>query len=72
MIQAVVARVVTSTLAAVLTERFAMNVLVLLASWLASKTKNDLDDQLVEALKDSLDRDHGQPMNLYDEIRKKD
>lgn len=72
MIQAVVARVVTTTLAAVLTERFVMNVLVLLASWLASKTKNDLDDQLVEALKDALDKDHGQPRNLYDEIRKKD
>lgn len=72
MIQAVVARVVTSTLAAVLTERFVMNVLVLLASWLASKTKNDLDDQLVEALKDALDKDHGRPRNLYDEIRKKD
>ena len=72
MIQSIVAKVVTTTLAAVLTERFIMNVLVLLASWLASKTENDLDDQLVEALKDALDKDHGQPRNLYDEIRKKD
>ena len=72
MIQSIVAKVVTTTLAAVLTERFVMNVLVLLASWLASKTENDLDDQLVEALKDALDKDHGQPRNLYDDIRKKD
>lgn len=64
----VIARIGT----ALFTEKVVINLVVILASWLASKTENDLDDQLVEALKDALDKDHGQPRNLYDDIRKKD
>lgn len=55
---------------ALLTEKVIINLVIILASWLASKTKNDLDDQLVEALKDALDKDHGKPVkNLYDQVK---
>lgn len=72
MIRAVAARVVTTTLATVLTERFIMNVLVLLAEWAVKRWGNDLAADLFQQFKDALDRDHGQPRNLYDDIRKKD
>lgn len=72
MIQAVAARVVASTLAAVLTERFVMNVLVLLAEWAVNRWGNDLAGDLFEQFKLALDRDGGQQMNLYDEIRHKE
>lgn len=71
MIRAVAARVLATTLAAVLTERFIMNVLVLLAEWAVKRWGNDLAGDLFEQFKDALDKDHGQPMNLYDEIRRK-
>lgn len=72
MIKSVAAKVVTTTLAAVLTERFIMNVLVLLAEWAVNQWGNDLAADLFQQFKDALDRDHGQPRNLYDDIRKKD
>lgn len=70
MIQAVAARVLATTLAAVLTERFVMNVLVILAGWAVKRWGNDLAGDLFEQFKEALDRDNGQPMNLYDEIRR--
>jgi len=52
------------------TEKVLMNLLVVLASWLAKRTTNDLDDQLVEAVKGGLDKKSGFPAgNLYDEVK---
>jgi len=65
----ILASVMSSLLRGILTEKVLINLVVILASWLASKTKNDLDDQLVGALKEALDKDHGQPKNLYRELR---
>lgn len=54
-----------------LTEKVLTNLVVLLASWLASKTSNDLDDQIVQTIKDGLDKQNGQPRNLYQEVKAK-
>lgn len=54
---------------AMLTEKVMVNLVVIMAEWLASRTKNDLDDRLVEAVKEALDKDHGRPGNLYQEVR---
>lgn len=56
-------------LRSMMTEKVLVNLVVILAEWLASRTKNDLDDRLVAAVKDALDKDQGTPCNLYDEVR---
>ncbi len=71
MIPTIAARVLASVMAAILTERFLVNVLVILAEWAVNRWGNDLAGDLFQQFKDSLDKDHGQPMNLYDEIRRK-
>lgn len=71
MIPAIAARVLASVMAAILTERFLVNVLVILAEWAVNRWGNDLASDLFQQFKESLDKDHGQPMNLYDEIRRK-
>lgn len=72
MIRAVAAKVVATTIATMLTERFVMNVLVILAEWAVKRWGNDLAGDLFRQFKESLDRNHGQPMNLYNEIRDRD
>lgn len=72
MIRAVAAKVVATTIATVLTEKFVMNVLVILAEWAVKRWGNDLAADLFRQFRDALDRDHGQPMNLYNEIRDRD
>ena len=71
MIRAVAAKVVATTIATVFTEKFLVNVLVILAEWAVKRWGNDLAGDLFRQFKEALDRDHGQPMNLYDEIRRK-
>ncbi len=71
MIRAVAARVIATSLAAMLTERFVMNVLVILAEWAVKRWGNDLAADLFRQFKEALDRDHGKPANLYDEIRQR-
>jgi len=67
---AVLATVLFRIGAAIFTEKVLMNLLVILASWLAKRTTNDLDDQLVEAVKEGLDKKSGTPAgNLYDAIK---
>lgn len=71
MIRAVAAKVLATTLTAVLTEKFVMNVLVILAGWAVKRWGNDLAEDLFEQFQDALDRDHGTPMNLYNEIKER-
>lgn len=55
---------------ALFTEKVIINLIVMLAEWVAKRTKTDLDDRLVEILKDALDKDHGKPVkNLYDQVK---
>lgn len=57
-------------LTALFTEKVVTNLVVILASWIAKRTSNDLDDQMVEAIKDGLDKKAGKPAgNLYDRIK---
>lgn len=56
--------------ATLFTEKVLMNLLVILATWLARRTTNDLDDSLVQAIKEGLDKQSGQPANnLYDRVK---
>lgn len=71
MIRAVAAKVLATTLTSVLTEKFIMNVLVILAGWAVKRWGNDLAEDLFEQFRDALDRDHGTPMNLYSEIKER-
>lgn len=71
MIKALAAGVISRLVTSLLTERFVINVAILLLEWLVKRTENDLDDRLLEHLKDALDNDHGTPLNLYDEIKRK-
>lgn len=71
MIRAVAAKVLATTLTSVLTEKFIMNVLVILAGWAVRRWGNDLAEDLFEQFRDALDRDHGTPMNLYSEIKER-
>lgn len=69
MIRAALVKVGASLLAAVLTEKFLINLVLLLAEWLAKRTANDLDNRIVAELRDALDKKGGQPArNLYQEI----
>lgn len=71
MIRAVAAKVVATTIATVLTEKFVMNVLVILAEWAVKRWGNDLAADLFRQFKEALDCDHGKPANLYNEIRER-
>lgn len=56
--------------AALFTEKVLVNLIVVLADWAAKRTSNDLDDRLVEALKDALDKQQGKPnTNLYAQVK---
>ena len=69
MVRVVLARVGVTLVTALLTDKFIINALVLLLEWLASKTSNDMDDRLVQVLKESLDKRGGKPVNLYQEVK---
>lgn len=71
MIRAVAAKVFATTLTTVLTEKFIMNILVILAGWAVKRWGNDLAEDLFEQFRDALDNDHGTPLNLYNEIKEK-
>ncbi|HEY9815330.1 MAG TPA: hypothetical protein V6D20_05955 [Candidatus Obscuribacterales bacterium] len=64
--------VLKTLLATFLTERFLLNLIVLLADWAAKKTSNDLDNKMVDELRKSLDKQEGwQVWNLYEEVKEK-
>lgn len=53
-----------------LTEKVLMNFILITASWLAKKTSTDLDDNLVLAIKNGLDKKNGVPQgNIYDNVK---
>ena len=52
------------------TEKVLMNLLLIMAAWLAKKTSTDLDDKLVVALREGVDKKNGVPQgNVYDNIK---
>lgn len=67
--RALLAKTLMTTLTALLTERFLLNLLALLAEWAVKRWGNDLAEDLFAHFKDALDRQHGQPSNLYTQIR---
>lgn len=70
MIKIVLLQVIKSLLAAVFTEKFIINLVLLLADWLTKRTSNDLDNQLVTQLRYSLDKQAGRPANnLYERLK---
>ena len=55
-----------------LTEKVLINLLLILASWLAKKTTTDLDDNLVVALREGLEKKNGVAQsNVYDNVKAK-
>ena len=69
-IGAVVVSVLFNLVKVFFTEKVLTNLVVVIASWLAKRTSNDLDDQLVSAIKDGLDKKSGKPAgNLYDRVK---
>lgn len=48
------AKVAASIGTSLLTEKFVIRMFLIVAEYLAKSSKNDLDDQLVEALKENL------------------
>lgn len=71
MIKTVALQVLKTLVTSLFSERFVINLLVLLGEWAVKRWGNDLMGDLFEQFKDSLDRDHGQPMNLYAEVKKR-
>lgn len=66
----VIAKTLFTIGASVFTEKVLMNLLVIIATWLARKTTNDLDDQMVAAIKQGLDHSGGVKQgNLYDKVK---
>lgn len=54
----------------IFTEKVLMNLSVLLLSWIAKRTSNDLDDQVVDLIKNRLDRKNGEfKPNLYKGVK---
>lgn len=71
MLQAVAVKLFTGIAAAILTDKFLVNAIVLTLEAVAKKTKNQYDDQLVKALKEALDHNKARSTNLYQEVKKK-
>lgn len=66
----VIAKTLFTVGATMFTEKVMMNLLLILATWLAKKTSTDLDDNLVVAIKNGLDQKNGVPQgNIYDNVK---
>lgn len=69
---AVLIAVVFNILRAMFTEKVITNLVVIMAEWLAKRSSNDLDDQIVSAIKEGLDKKRGAPANnLYNNLKTK-
>ena len=70
-IQTILLTVAKTVLTSVLTEKVILNFAVILLEWLVKRTSNQLDDQLLRALKDALDNNPAKAntTNLYREIK---
>ncbi|MDA5564376.1 hypothetical protein PJK54_11945 [Cobetia sp. MMG027] len=64
---AVILKILTSMATTLLTERFLLNLLIVLAERLAKSTSNTLDDQIVRELKRAVE---GSKPTLYNEVKK--
>ncbi|WP_417358591.1 hypothetical protein [Gallaecimonas pentaromativorans] len=64
---AVILKILTSMATTLLTERFLLNLLIVLAERLAKSTSNTLDDQIVRELKRAVE---GSKPTLYSEVKK--
>lgn len=64
---AIVLKILTSMATTLLTERFLLNLLIVLAERLAKSTSNTLDDQIVRELKRAVE---GSKPTLYNEVKK--
>lgn len=64
---AVILKILTSMATTMLTERFLLNLLIVLAERLAKSTSNTLDDQIVRELKRAVE---GSKPTLYSEVKK--
>ncbi|GED43179.1 hypothetical protein [Cobetia marina] len=64
---AIVLKILTSMATTLLTERFLLNLLIVLAERLAKSTDNKLDDQIVRELKRAVE---GSKPTLYSEVKK--
>ncbi|MDH2289973.1 MULTISPECIES: hypothetical protein [unclassified Cobetia] len=64
---AIVLKILTSMATTLLTERFLLNLLIVLAERLAKSTSNTLDDQIVRELKRAVE---GSKPTLYSEVKK--
>lgn len=71
MIRVLTSQIAAGLFSALFTDRFVLNSVVVLLEWLSRRTTNDLDDKLVEQLKQALDKNCGSEVNLYDELRKR-
>jgi len=70
MIRSVLARTLTTLITTFLTEKFILNLLVMMAEWAVVRWGNDLAEDLFEQFKRELDNDNNEPVNLYDDTRK--
>lgn len=52
-----------------LTDRFVINVVVVLLQWLVNRTQNDLDNKVFAEVKKALDKNYGSEVNLYKQLR---
>lgn len=69
MIRVALAQMARTLFTAIFTEKFLINVFLLLAEWLARRTETDVDDKIVAQLREALGKSRGQPTrNLYKEI----
>lgn len=51
------------------TERVLANLVIVFLKWFADRTSNDLDDEVVRAVKDGLNHNNGEKVGrLYEEI----
>lgn len=69
MIKVVALKVLTSLGAAILTDKFILNALVLVLEKLAASTKPTWDDELVRELKKALDMNKDKSPTLYSEVK---
>jgi hypothetical protein len=71
MLQVIGARLLASALETFLTEKFLINILLLVGKYIVNRTENDLDNQLFNQFKEALDNNHGTPSNLYKDLKDK-
>lgn len=67
--ESVIISVLGGVLKTSLTEKAIANLIAVLLKFVVTKTSNDLDNRILEAVLDGLDKSAGQSMNLYDHVK---